>query len=57
MSHDVTYQVVEHVAWVTINRPGRSNAIDRAAQERLVELFDQASNDPDVRVVVRDRSG
>lgn len=52
MSQDVTYQVVEHVARVTINRPERSNAISRAAQEHLVELFDEAANDPDVRVVV-----
>jgi len=52
MSRDVIYQVVEHVARVTINRPERSNAMSRAVQERLVELFDEASNDPDVRVVV-----
>jgi enoyl-CoA hydratase len=52
MSQNVIYQVVEHVARVTINRPERSNAISRAAQEHLIELFDEAANDPDVRVVV-----
>jgi enoyl-CoA hydratase len=52
VNEEIGYEIADHVATVTINRPHRRNAIDRAAQERLVQLFDEASADPDVRVVV-----
>jgi enoyl-CoA hydratase len=49
---EITYEVADYVATVTINRPDRRNAIDLAAQERLVQVFDDALADPRVRVVV-----
>ena len=52
MTEEITYEVADYVATVTINRPHRRNAIDLAAQERLVQLFDDALADPEVRVVV-----
>jgi enoyl-CoA hydratase len=57
MSDEIGYEIADHVATITINRPGRRNAIDQAAQERLVRLFDQASGDPQVRVVVLTGTG
>jgi enoyl-CoA hydratase len=57
MSEEIGYEITDHVAAVTINRPQRRNAIDRAAQERLVQLFDEASADPEVRVVVLTGTG
>ncbi|HEY1820450.1 MAG TPA: enoyl-CoA hydratase-related protein [Trebonia sp.] len=57
MSDEIGYEIADHVATITINRPGRRNAIDQAAQERLVQLFDQASGDPQVRVVVLTGTG
>jgi enoyl-CoA hydratase len=52
VNQEIGYEIAGHVATVTINRPHRRNAINRAAQEHLAELFDEASADPEVRVVV-----
>jgi enoyl-CoA hydratase len=57
VNEEIGYEIADHVATVTINRPQRRNAIDRAAQERLVQLFDEASADPEVRVVVLTGTG
>jgi enoyl-CoA hydratase len=57
MSDEIGYDIADHVATITINRPDRRNAIDQAAQERLVRLFDEASGDPQVRVVVLTGTG
>jgi enoyl-CoA hydratase len=57
MSDEIGYEIADHVATITINRPDRRNAIDQAAQERLVQLFDEASGDPQVRVVVLTGTG
>jgi enoyl-CoA hydratase len=52
VTEEITYEVADYVATVTINRPDRRNAIDLAAQDRLVQLLDDALADPRVRVVV-----
>jgi enoyl-CoA hydratase len=57
VNEEVCYEVADYVATITINRPDRRNAIDRMAQERLVQLCDDALADPGVRVIVLTGAG
>jgi E-phenylitaconyl-CoA hydratase len=51
---------VEHedgVAWLTLDRPERRNAIDRATRRALVDAAEAAEADPAIRVVVLTGAG
>ncbi len=48
----VLYEVREHVATITMNRPDLANAEDTALIDGIDELFDRADADDEVRVVV-----
>jgi enoyl-CoA hydratase/carnithine racemase len=48
----VLYEVKEHVATLTLNRPERRNALNREAYAELEAAFREAQRDPDVRCVV-----
>ena len=48
----VTYEVADRVATVTLNRPEKLNAFTPTMMRQLVEAFDRADDDDDVRVVV-----
>jgi enoyl-CoA hydratase/carnithine racemase len=48
----VLYEVKEHVATVTLNRPERRNALNREAYGALEAAFREAQRDPEVRCVV-----
>ncbi len=49
--------VDRHVATVTLNRPERKNAISPAMVNQLLWAFDDAKEDPDVRVLVLTGAG
>lgn len=49
---EVRYEVRDSVAWITINRPERRNAISRHTVQLLVKAFVEAEEDPDVWAVV-----
>jgi enoyl-CoA hydratase len=51
-SDEVRYEVRERVAYITLNRPERRNALSHAVMIRLVELFSLCGSDPDVWAVV-----
>ena len=51
------YDVADHVATVTINRPERRNALSWTVMTELRGAFAQAKADPDVRVVVLTGAG
>jgi enoyl-CoA hydratase/carnithine racemase len=53
----VLYEVSDHVATITLNRPERLNAIVRELGEQLREAFREAQRDPDVRCVVLTGAG
>ncbi|MCL6562273.1 MAG: enoyl-CoA hydratase/isomerase family protein [Firmicutes bacterium] len=40
------------VAWMTLDRPDKLNALNRAMRERIAELAAEANRREDVRVVV-----
>jgi enoyl-CoA hydratase len=57
MSSDVvTLEVADHVAVATLNRPP-VNAINTEVRERLIEIFDAATDRSDIRVVVLTAQG
>ncbi|MET8352594.1 enoyl-CoA hydratase-related protein [Micromonospora sp. NPDC005206] len=45
---EVLYEVRDHVAYVTINRPERRNALDTKTTRTLIERFTEAGEDSDV---------
>lgn len=54
---DVLYRVEDRVAWITINRPERRNAMAVATVRRLTDLFVDAGEDPDVWAIVLTGTG
>lgn len=57
MSNGVDFRVEEHVAWVTLNRPERLNAIDAPAQDALSRIWTEIEAHRDVRLVVLTGAG
>jgi crotonobetainyl-CoA hydratase len=53
----VLFDLRDHVARVTIDRPERMNAIDTATHETLDGIWDRVESDPDIRVVVLTGAG
>lgn len=49
---DVLYEVADHIATLTINRPERMNTISGPMLDRLVDVLLQADRDPDVRCII-----
>jgi len=45
-------EVRDHVAYLTLNRPERRNALNRALQIEIIATLGRLAEDPDVRVVV-----
>jgi enoyl-CoA hydratase/carnithine racemase len=41
-----------HLAWITLNRPAKHNAMSVPMRARLAALIHEAERDPDVRVVI-----
>jgi len=54
---EVLYDVSDHIATVTLNRPERMNTISRAMLAQLTERLIEADADRDVRVVVLTGTG
>jgi enoyl-CoA hydratase/carnithine racemase len=48
----ILYEVRDHVAVVTLNRPDRRNALNRRAYDEVEAAFRAASADPEVRCVI-----
>jgi enoyl-CoA hydratase/carnithine racemase len=57
MTEPVLCEVHNGVAVLTLNRPDRMNAMVPAMQERLFDLLESASRDPQVRVIVLTGAG
>lgn len=56
-SPEVLYDVSDHIATITLNRPERMNTISRIMLDTLAEYLKAARNDPDVRVIVLTGTG
>lgn len=58
VSHDdVLFEVRDRVAYVTLNRPAKLNALTRAMQRRVADLFAQVRVDPDIWAVLLTGAG
>ncbi|MFC4594735.1 enoyl-CoA hydratase, partial [Sphingobium tyrosinilyticum] len=53
----VTYEVIDHVAWIMMNRPGFNNAQNGQMTYALDDAFVKATNDDDVRAIVLGGNG
>jgi crotonobetainyl-CoA hydratase len=53
----VRFDVQDHVAHVTIDRPARMNAIDSATHQRLNEIWEEVEATPNIRCVVLTGAG
>lgn len=51
------YDVEDHVATITLNRPDRLNALTRELEDELFKAMKQADGDHDVRVVILTGAG
>ena len=49
---EVRYEIVDRIAYITIDRPEARNAINSTVRRALIESFSDASVNPDVWVVV-----
>jgi enoyl-CoA hydratase/carnithine racemase len=49
---EIRYDVADHVLTITLNRPDRLNAFTPTMGRELIEAFDQADADDDVRAVI-----
>jgi enoyl-CoA hydratase/carnithine racemase len=53
MTYDhVVYEKRGHVAYVTLNRPERMNALDAHSHAELIEIFDDFERDPDAWLAI-----
>lgn len=53
----VRFEVADHVARVTIDRPERMNAVDSATEARLIEIWEEVEGRGDIRCVVLTGAG
>jgi len=57
MSDELLYSVDNHVAYLTLNRPHKLNAIDAALDEQLAERWEEIETDPGIWAVVLTGTG
>ena len=49
---EIRYEIADHVLTITLNRPDRLNAFTPTMGRELIEAFDQADADDDVRAII-----
>jgi enoyl-CoA hydratase/carnithine racemase len=52
MSDEILYEVADHIATITTNRPERYNSLNYEAYRLLTEYMNTADADPEVRVII-----
>jgi methylglutaconyl-CoA hydratase len=57
MMHSVEYKVDERIATITLNRPGKRNALNHELIAELKAGFRQAEHDPQVKVIILKANG
>lgn len=53
----ITFEIADHIAHLTLNRPERLNALNKASLEEINRAMDQAEADAEVRVIVVSGAG
>lgn len=49
---EISYEVSEHIATITLHRPDKLNAFTATMRAELIDAFDATDSDDDVRVVI-----
>lgn len=57
MSNELLYQVEGHVAYVTLNRPHKLNAIDASLDSQLADRWEAIDADPEIWIAVLRAAG
>src|ERR1700726_657086 len=53
----ITYEIAEQILTITLNRPDKLNAFNATMQRELIDAFDAADNDDNVRAIIVTGSG
>src|ERR1700738_4421770 len=53
----IKYEVAEQILTITLNRPDKLNAFNGAMQKELIDAFDQADKDENIRAIVAPGAG
>ena len=48
----ILYDVEDQILTITLNRPDNLNAFTKIMRDELIDAFDKADNDDDVRVII-----
>ncbi|MEO6781965.1 MAG: enoyl-CoA hydratase-related protein, partial [Bradyrhizobium sp.] len=48
----IKYEVAEQVLTITLNRPDKLNAFNATMQKEMIDAFDQADRDDNVRAII-----
>ena len=48
----ILYEVQDQILTITLNRPDKLNAFNATMQQELIDAFDRADRDDDVRAVI-----
>jgi enoyl-CoA hydratase/carnithine racemase len=48
----IKYEIAEQILTITLNRPDKLNAFNATMQQELIEAFDQADRDDEVRAII-----
>src|SRR5487761_5412 len=48
----ITYEVAEQILTITLNRPDKLNAFTAAMQRELIDAFDAADSDDNIRAII-----
>ena len=57
MTEDVTLDVTDNIAIVTLNRPEKNNSINDIIWTRLIEIAEKVTDDQDIRAMITRGSG
>src|ERR1700739_2124068 len=53
----IAYEVAEQILTITLNRPDKLNAFNATMQKELIEAFDAADSDDNVRALIATGAG
>src|ERR1700748_2864021 len=48
----IKYEIAEQILTITLNRPEKLNAFNATMQKEMIDAFDQADKDDDVRAII-----
>src|SRR3954469_22669407 len=48
----IKYEVAEQILTITLNRPDKLNAFNAAMQKEMIDAFDQADKDDNIRAII-----